>query len=179
MQSALLLELIAARQGGTNPALQQMLAQMRGGAPGIGKSPQELLASLAQTNPQLSAIIERMNAANSSAEAATLEAAEVTAEHDRPSARQEYYEDAEEAAFTMTQELRSQAEALTAELAVYRERVDQCAAALGACALCWGADTACRACRGRGLPGFTLPDELLFEEMVVPAVRRAREYRAK
>jgi hypothetical protein len=178
MQSALLLELLAARQGGSNPALQEMLARMRGGA-GSGQSPKELLASLAQKNPQLSAIMQRINAANSSADVATLEAAETPAALDRPSARREYFEDAEEAAFAMTEELRTRSDAVAMELAVCRERVDQCAAALGACALCWGADPGCRACRGRGHPGFTLPDELLFEEMVVPAVRMAREYRAK
>jgi hypothetical protein len=179
MQSAVLLELLAARQGSSNPALQEMLARMRGGAMGGGKSPKELLASLAQTNPQLSAIMERINATNSSADVPTLEAEETRAARNRPSARRDYFEDAEEAAFAMTEELRTRSDALATELNVYRERVDQCAAALGACALCWGGDPGCRACRGRGLPGFTLPDELLFEEMVVPAVRMAREYRSK
>ncbi len=39
-----------------------------------------------------------------------------------------------------------------------RERLDQLAEGLGACGECWGEDPACRRCRGRGRPGYYLPD---------------------
>lgn len=67
--------------------------------------------------------------------------------------------------------LAAQLDAAYSEVKLLRERCDTIAAALGACALCWGHDSACRACRGHGLPGRSLPDEALFFEYVMPAVR--------
>lgn len=37
-------------------------------------------------------------------------------------------------------------------------RLSRLAAALGACGICWGEDTACLGCRGRGKPGMLRPD---------------------
>lgn len=48
------------------------------------------------------------------------------------------------------------------------------AAALGACE-CWGQDSECGLCGGAGTPGWTTPDQQLFEEYVMPAVRRSWE----
>lgn len=45
------------------------------------------------------------------------------------------------------------------------------AAALGACE-CWGDDPACAVCGGAGSPAWLEPDEELFREYVLPAVRR-------
>lgn len=45
------------------------------------------------------------------------------------------------------------------------------AAALGACE-CWGRDPGCELCAGDGAPGWTDPDEDLYREFVLPAVRR-------
>jgi hypothetical protein len=39
-----------------------------------------------------------------------------------------------------------------------RDRLGELAAALGACGLCWGDDTSCPSCRGRGRPGMVRPD---------------------
>jgi hypothetical protein len=44
-------------------------------------------------------------------------------------------------------------------------------AALGACE-CWGQDPDCDLCDGAGSSGWTAPDEDLYTEYVVPAVRR-------
>lgn len=60
------------------------------------------------------------------------------------------------------------------ELADLREVNDTVAAALGACRVCWGGDGACGECGGRGAPGSRRPDPVLFERLVVPAVRRLR-----
>jgi hypothetical protein len=60
------------------------------------------------------------------------------------------------------------------ELTDLRQANDTCAAALGACPYCWGGDRHCRVCRGRGRSGYTAPDPELFNELVVPAVQRAR-----
>ncbi|MCF6509657.1 hypothetical protein E9549_19995 [Blastococcus sp. MG754426] len=45
------------------------------------------------------------------------------------------------------------------------------AAALGACE-CWGREPGCEVCAGAGSPGWTDPDEDLYRELVLPAVRR-------
>jgi hypothetical protein len=42
-------------------------------------------------------------------------------------------------------------------------------AALGAC-VCWGERVDCPICNGAGTPGWTRPDEQLFETHVLPAV---------
>jgi hypothetical protein len=46
------------------------------------------------------------------------------------------------------------------------------AAALGACARCWGDDPRCRDCGGAGTSGFFEPDRELFLCYVLPALRR-------
>lgn len=58
-----------------------------------------------------------------------------------------------------------------------RGRLDTLAAALGACAECWGGDPECTWCRGRGRPGFALPEPQSFEQLVLPAVRMAHRPR--
>lgn len=64
---------------------------------------------------------------------------------------------------------------LRAALASAHGLLDELAAALGACAACWGGEDDCPACRGRGEPGWRMPDEELFDVLVAPAVaRRAR-----
>jgi hypothetical protein len=66
-----------------------------------------------------------------------------------------------------------------AEIKLLRERNDAFAAAVGACCLCWGQKLECRSCRGRGGPGFCMPDETLFEEFVLPAIQTLRAQKAK
>lgn len=63
---------------------------------------------------------------------------------------------------------------LRRELEGLREVNDTLAAALGACPGCWGGDEDCEACGGRGSAGSMPPDAELFEELVLPAVRRVR-----
>jgi hypothetical protein len=61
------------------------------------------------------------------------------------------------------------------ELAELRERNDALAAALGACALCWGADPACDVCAGRGGSGRRPPQPAMFDYFVAPALRRRHD----
>lgn len=61
------------------------------------------------------------------------------------------------------------------ELAELRERNEALAAALGACARCWGVDPGCEVCAGRGVPGSRLPQAPLFAHFVAPAVRRRQD----
>lgn len=58
------------------------------------------------------------------------------------------------------------------ELRDLRQVNDTLAGALGACRVCWGGDTGCDVCGGRGRAGFAKPDLELFDELVAPALRR-------
>ena len=68
--------------------------------------------------------------------------------------------------------LRAQHERLRSAYLSLRGRDEQVAAALGACASCWGEKPTCRYCRGEGAPGAFMPDWELFALFVMPAVRR-------
>lgn len=78
-----------------------------------------------------------------------------------------------EAAF---RRLRAHVEAMYGELAALRERNEDLAAALGACA-CWGDDLACPACGGDGAPGWRAPDVPLLRAYALPALRHLRPSR--
>jgi hypothetical protein len=149
MDQQLLMSLLAMRNGGALPT----------GADGAIDSstcdPNAMLARMGQENPTVAAIMQMMEARKAAAarEPVVIEGAvvDVTA--------------AELA------EISAQLEAAQAEVTILRARCDTVAAALGACGLCWGQDVSCRACRGHGAPGRSIPDEELFREFVVPAVR--------
>lgn len=68
--------------------------------------------------------------------------------------------------------LRKLLRAASRELKALDNRQRQLAAALGACAECWGQDFECDVCGGAGGPGWTDPDENLFDRYVAPALRR-------
>ena len=51
------------------------------------------------------------------------------------------------------------------------DELDDFAAALGACHLCWGNDHQCHLCAGKGKPGFLQPNMALFNELIAPALR--------
>lgn len=53
-------------------------------------------------------------------------------------------------------------------------RLEELAAALGACPACFGDDLLCPTCHGRGEPGARAPDPAAFRRFVVPALDRAR-----
>jgi hypothetical protein len=74
-------------------------------------------------------------------------------------------------------QLRGNVNDMYSELQILRERNDALAAALGACHLCWGDDLECPVCRGRGLPGYFLPDSEMFLEYVAPASRTLQNWR--
>ena len=67
--------------------------------------------------------------------------------------------------------LSAQLERAEHELQRLRDRTGRLADALGACNSCWGEDAGCPECQGHGTPGSSLPDERLFAEVVMPAVR--------
>jgi hypothetical protein len=177
-----MMEMLAAQASSRgNPAMAEMLARMQSNAGADStQSTQDLMANLAQKSPVMGVLARHMaqqEAARAKREAEIIDAecSEVEAAEDPAQSG-----DAREtgAAPDVT-ELRTHAMSMLAELEVLRERQDLLAAALGACCLCWGQDEECRACRGRGLPGYSLPDEALFEELVLPAVQLLRAQRIK
>jgi hypothetical protein len=68
--------------------------------------------------------------------------------------------------------LRERFEAMEDELDELRDRNDMLAAALGACAQCWGEDPGCELCAGGGGPGSYPPDQHLFDQLVRPGLRK-------
>jgi hypothetical protein len=127
-----------------------------------------VLAQLGQDNPMANVLAQHMS------QARRPPVIDVEAVEDTPAQTEEAVETVE-----AILELRRHAESMFAELKVLRERSDLLAAALGACCLCWGEDTACRICRGRGRPGFAMPDEDLFEKFVLPAGKLLRARKAE
>lgn len=79
---------------------------------------------------------------------------------------------AEEDHFDATKPDPTRLQAIEAELRDLREANDTMAAALGACHLCWGGNEECTNCHGEGHAGYMPPDPVLFNQLVLPAVRR-------
>jgi hypothetical protein len=71
-------------------------------------------------------------------------------------------------------QLTLEVEELQEELSESDRFEEEIANALGCCSFCWGEDPTCRACRGKGKPGTFEPDQALFEQYVVPILRRQR-----
>ena len=69
-----------------------------------------------------------------------------------------------------------QSASTTSALQQLRSRANQVARALGACD-CFGEDAACPSCRGRGAPGWRLPERAQFEAIVRPALQKISEVR--
>jgi hypothetical protein len=165
--NALIFEMLAARATAAgNPAVADMLARMRS-TPGADPTQvsEELLAQLGNGNPAMAILAKHLaeSKANGSSRQTVIDVEpveEIPAQHD--------------AGDSAMNELRCHVESMFAELQALRQRIDLLASALGACCLCWGQDVHCRFCRGRGQPGFSLPDETLFEEFVLPALRTLR-----
>lgn len=73
------------------------------------------------------------------------------------------------------QRIRTAIREMREELVELHERNDVLADALGACPTCWGRVKHCRECRGRGQPGWRVPDAELFEEFITPAISKRGE----
>jgi hypothetical protein len=134
----------------------------------IGGDPMALLMSqLSNNNPQAAMMIRLME------------------ERERSRAAEQAEEEQEAAAAAAAErerdfhELRETVERACSELDALRERNALLADALGACALCFGADPLCDQCHGRGRPGGRAPDPAGFRNFILPAVRRARAIDAR
>ena len=151
---------------GQEELLSLLLRQQLGGGAGLPDG----IAALAESDPQLGPVAELL----AQREQQLQEQLERQEEEERRQqdelARHE--EGARQAAARRerSQALRGHLEDLSHELEATRAILEDLAAALGACPNCFGADPACRWCRGRGRPGFMPPDPAAFQDLVVPAV---------
>jgi hypothetical protein len=177
----LLMQIISERAGRSgNPAIANLLARVRSSDPGVGVDIRELLAQQSSTNPMAAMIAKHLEdqRANASSRLNSPVIDVEPSEESSDSLDQAGEELREDAAVELA-ELRRQMEGTCAEVRLLRDRNDAFAAAVGACCICWGQKLDCRSCRGRGGPGFCMPDESLFEEFVLPAIEVLRAQKAK
>lgn len=148
--------------------MQSLLGGTADGVPSI----QDLLAKLGATDPTAAMVLQYMaqQRAAASEEPDEGEQEETAAVVEAPAP---YMDEGRAArAGEALRALRRRVHALYAELEDLRARNDDLAAALGACAQCWGEDPACETCEGLGRPGGAPPDAYLYGRLVAPAARR-------
>ena len=190
MGNTMLLDMLSARATAEqNTAALEMIERIRNGSASADQpDPQQLMASLGGSNPMLAVFLQHLQQQRQSRviEGGTVtevdEFEEAAPEDERP---EEFAAEAEPlryrgqpALVDDNRELRARLVALTDEVRSLRDREELLADALGACCMCWGEDPQCRACRGRGSPGYAKPDEELFNELVFPAMQMLRAWRA-
>jgi hypothetical protein len=180
--NTLLFQMIAARaNNSSDSSVAQVLARLNvsSGSNPI-PDPQQLFAQFGGGNPLLSALGKHFTEIQSNGSGHTTGSIiDVEPQAENEEAIDRSNELSEKASTDAVNELREDVKVLSAELKALRDRNDLLAATLGACCLCWGQDPECRFCRGRGRPGFTLPDEAHIGEFVLPAIQRLRAERAK
>src|SRR5437660_1553131 len=172
----LLLQILASRLGSTgNPAMAEILVRMTSGDTAVAPTTQELLAQMANSGDPNVNLIAKQIAAQQPKQA----------EKHLSVVREVQADAVANSTWETCQTLRDgssieeEPETILAKLKELSGRCDDLASALGACPLCWGKDPECRACRGRGHPGFSVPERNLFVEFVLPAVRMLEAQEAK
>ena len=138
-----------------NELQQKLLARLAGEQDGTNESVVDLIEQSLGDDPAAAPLLAALRKREAAAEEPAVVADPVTEPHD----------DAGPVAAEVLEQLWAEVEDL-------RLRNRTVAAALGACARCWGEDTGCRVCGGRGRPGGRTPDAVLYSELVEPAVRR-------
>jgi len=181
MNPALLMEVLAARNGsGGSAHMAELMARMQGGSGALQPADVEgMMARLSAKNPMLGMVFRQLTESSNQTKAIEREVIEAEVEEVDCDPQHLAAEAAAAASAARISELEQQVRTAALELGSTREQLDVLAAALGACTLCWGNEPRCRACRGRGLPGYALPDEALFEELILPAVQLLRAHRIK
>lgn len=126
-----------------------------------------------QGDPTIAALIKLVSAERAEIEASQAEGL-AGAALDWTAEEVDELTDRLDASVREARQLRVQLERADGELRRLRTRTRRLADALGACASCWGEDSECPECQGCGRPGRSMPDESLFAETVMPAVRLVR-----
>lgn len=161
------------------PPLLQMLLAASGGLGGLaglgGQSAGDnalitaLLAAQSGTgdNTMLSTLLQALQASRAAAPQAVPDKAE---EAIKPTAAED--SDRGMPADADVQALVDHARGMEQEIELLRQRNDSLAAALGACYLCVGQNSACPICQGRGVPGRQAPHPGHFRFWVQPVLDR-------
>jgi hypothetical protein len=145
----------------------------RASAGGAAPHPGELIGRPCQPDPTLAALMVLVSAQRAEAEAWQREELEGTAVGWSAEEVDELTDRLDESVREVRR-LSAQLDSARSELQMLHDRADRLADALGACASCWGEDSACPECQGRGRPGRSMPDERLFADIVMPAVELMR-----
>jgi hypothetical protein len=180
--NSLLFQTIAARAGSSsNPAIADLLSRFCSSSDGNpAQDLGELLSQLGNGNPLISALTKHFAEMQTNASARPQPPViDVEPETGKSGTIDHQIQKSKEDFTGCVSALRQDVQSMSAELKVLRERNDLLAATLGACCLCWGQDAECRFCRGRGRPGFAMPDEAHLGEFVLPAIQMLRAQRAK
>lgn len=147
-----------------NPMLGALIGAMAGNAP---LDPlallQQQLGGQAQGNPQIAQVLMLM-------EQRRKEQAQAAEALEQEPAQDDESDSGEAASHQVDETVRQ----VYAELDALRARSRAFAAAVGACAACFGEDPLCSECGGRGTPGRRAPDPDAFRQYVLPALRRAQ-----
>ena len=157
-----------------DPRTTLMQSLLAGGGEGM-PSPQDLLAQLSASDPTAAMLVQYLAQQRAAAPAldepeddpAELEAVETTAR---------YVDEERNARVAALRALRRRVAPLYAELEDLRRRNEDLAAALGACARCWGDEAECPICEGLGRPGGAPPDPYLYARLIAPAARRLKHW---
>lgn len=136
--------LLDAVRGGSGDPRKAMLAALTGGGEG---------------GPQIDMIMKLIDDQGEDANAAL---------------REELMAEVREEQAEAVAELSATARRLFEERTVCCQRLEDLAAALGACPACFGDDLLCDTCHGAGRPGARAPEAAEFARYVMPAVERVR-----
>jgi hypothetical protein len=133
-----------------------LLDAVRGGS---GDPRKAMLAALGGGGPQIDMIMKLIEDQSGDANA---------------SLREELMAEVREEQAAAVDELAATARRLFEERAACSQRLEDLAAALGACPACFGDDLLCDTCHGAGRPGARAPEAAEFARYVIPAVERVR-----
>lgn len=142
------------------PPAMAMLDALRGGSADPRQALFAALAGSSGSNPQLDVLMKLFDTGLSDTAGDDL----------RAEIREEIRQEQAEA----VAELAATAERLFAERQEARARIEAVAAAIGACAVCFGENLLCETCHGAGSPGGRAPASAEFNRYVLPAVERVR-----
>jgi hypothetical protein len=116
---------------------------------------------LKQQNPEMASYLEMMQAQQNAAP--VIEEAEFEELKSKHEAQLQQLDEINKRLFAIVGRLQQQ---LQAEMRLN----DELANAMGACPDCLGSNEACNVCRGQGKPGYFVPDFVLYNRFVQPAV---------
>lgn len=159
---SLLMSLAMGSGSNTNPLMQMILAQ--NGVNNDGTSNidlQDIISRLKEKDPVLAIIAQQLLKKDQE----VIESEDYTLLDDE---EEDNSRKLDESFYRLSKKV----EIMQNELEQLREINKFCAAALGACYLCWGSDPTCQICEGTGQSGAFTPDREYFRELVVPACRR-------